>query len=76
MGKENKKKNDLDFPGSEELDKAISEHQELSEEVPNLQNNKEIINETKENYIQDIAKDKFGIEKDFEERPRRKGKHF
>lgn len=90
MGKENEEEKKLDFPGADELDKAISEHQELAEDetvnTPKIEDNKEEmsyventpreeVNST-ENYIQDIAKDRFGEGEDIEVRPRRKGKHF
>lgn len=79
LTKENKKERNL--PGAEELDKAIAEHQELSAE-----NNEQISDkkgifryENEQNYIQDIAKNRLGIEdskEDFEEKTRRRGKHF
>lgn len=94
MTKEKKSNNEIDLPGAEELDKAIIEHQELSEEeyeeynemeTENVENNwneeqnieEEIPrDEVSQNYIEDIAKYKFGDEQDFEVKPRRRGKHF
>ena len=60
ISKENDSVKKVDLPGAEELDKAIAEHQELTEG---------------ENYIEDIAKNKFETE-DFSETPKRKGRHF
>ena len=79
ISKEDKKAKKMDLPGADELDKAIAEHQELSEE-PNFEEYP-LINEKQDNYtqnyIEEIAKDKFGIQDDnFEERTKRKGRHF
>lgn len=91
MKKENDPQNELEFPGADKLDKAISEHQEISEEIAraeninenNDENNKELDvteniheEEVQQNYIQDIAKEKFGIDEDVERKPRKKGRHF
>lgn len=73
MAKEEKLDSKLDLPGAEELDKAITEHQVLTDEKlldENIEN---------ENYIEDIAKDKFGINDSFEtnqDKTKRRGKHF
>ena len=48
------------LPGADELDKAIAEHQELSEET---------------NYIEEIAMNKFETQ-DFDDKNKRKGRHF
>lgn len=62
----------MDLPGAEELDKAIAEHQELSEESEYEKNNDNEIN-----YIEDISKNRFvEINSDIDENNRRKGKHF
>lgn len=60
LSKESKKRK---LPGAEELDKAITEHQELSEEP---------------NYIEDIAENRFSEyeEEVVEEKIKRKGRHF
>ena len=64
ISKENKNANKLDFPGAEELDKAMAEHQELSEEPSHTE-------------VEDIAKNKFGdVEGDTDEKAKRKGRHF
>lgn len=89
IAKENKKVEDIDFPGGDELDKALAEHQELSEtaefmaefnmedgEKYNENQNKEE-NEYSENYIEDIAKSKnFDVDFQAEKTKKRKGKHF
>ena len=70
IAKENDKNNKVDFPGAEELDKAIAEHQELSEE-----NNPQI----EKNYIEEIAISKFGNNEGNEEveaKVKRRGRHF
>lgn len=60
LSKENEKTR---LPGAEELDKAMTEHQELSEEP---------------NYIEDIAGNRFPDynEETVEEKTKRKGRHF
>ena len=68
----------LDLPGADELDKAIAEHQELSES-PNEE--QEVLDL---NYIEEIARNKFAgnneITNSFEEesisKPKGKGRHF
>lgn len=87
MKKENATEGELEFPGADKLDKAITEHQEISEEIAKSENinenNQDVaINENtfegkfQPNYIQDIAKDKFGIDEEVERKPRKKGRHF
>ena len=66
IGKEDRNFEKKQLPGANELDKAIAEHQELSEEA----------NESAQNYIQDIAKNKFGMEEESEEKLRKRGRHF
>lgn len=62
----------MDLPGAEELDKAIAEHQELSEE-PDYNDNINI----EQNYIEDISKNRFGeINEETEGKTRKRGKHF
>ena len=85
MAKENEPKNKLDLPGADELDKAITEHQELvgeefagEKETPNeqIEGNQIESNELKQNYIEQIARNTYAIEDDFQEKTkRRKGKH-
>lgn len=80
ISKENKNINKLGLPGAEELDKAIAEHQELSE-GPSYTENTEVEdvskNESKQNYIEDIAKNKFGeMEDETDDKAKRKGRHF
>lgn len=69
----------VDFPGAEELDKAILEHQELVQEENFMQGiigeKNTHINEDEQNYIEEIAMNKFEVE-DFDEKPKRKGRHF
>lgn len=70
IAKENDKSNKVDFPGAEELDKAIAEHQELSEE-----NSSQI----EQNYIEEIAISKLGINEGNEDvvaKVKRRGRHF
>lgn len=89
IGKENPKKKKRDFPGSDELDKAIAEHQELSaEEIPEekVQENEmpetnELEDNSKEenlkNYLEDIAKARLSeedVKYEIEEKNKRKGK--
>lgn len=62
----------MDLPGAEELDKAIAEHQELSEESEYEKNN-----DTEINYIEDITKNRFGeMNEDVDDKNRKKGRHF
>ena len=69
----------VDFPGAEELDKAILEHQELVQEENFMQGiigeKNTHINEDEPNYIEEIAINKFEVE-DFDEKPKRRGRHF
>jgi len=92
IGKENNKNNEIDFPGADELDKAIAEHQELAEEehfseeevvevAQEPQYQQESIENT--NYLEDIAKQRLGenevtnvFEDDFAPKSKRKGRHF
>lgn len=80
ISKEIKNDNKLDLPGAKELDKAMAEHQELSEEPSNTENAEtEDIqkNQIEQNYIEDIAKNKFGdVEGGTDEKAKRKGRHF
>lgn len=78
ISKESKKAKKVDLPGAEELDKAIAEHQELSEE-PNYYTTEKIEpsnSEEQQNYIEEIAKNRFEVEDENENKPKRKGKHF
>ena len=63
----------------DELDKAIAEHQELSEENKYeevVENNPYILQKDEEqNYIEEIARNRFAVQ-DFDEKPKRKGRHF
>lgn len=77
ISKENKNDNQLGLPGAEELDKAMAEHQELSEEPTQTEVEDVSKNETKQNYIEDIAKKNFGgVEDEIDEKAKRKGRHF
>ena len=78
ISKENKNANKLDLPGAEELDKAMAEHQELSEEQSYTDNTEDIQrNQIEQNYIEDIAKNKFGeVKGETDEKAKRKGRHF
>ena len=63
------------------LDKAIAEHQELSEETNNLEENNTEFKYTSENqvnpnYIEDIAKNRLSTDEDLNETPKRRGRHF
>lgn len=62
IAKEKNEEEDIEFPGGEELDKALAEHQELSE-TAEMQMNLELKN--KENF-----------EKEDDSSLRKKGKHF
>ena len=64
---------DFDLPGAEELDKALIEHQELTEETEITQNNSEqILEVSEEEEMTDIEK----AQEYFETYSKRKGKHF
>lgn len=88
ISKENPKNKKVDFPGAEELDKAIAEHQELVEEPNYVTANigdKEMNYEQnviyheveQQNYIEEIAKNRLEItEEQRTEKPKRRGKHF
>jgi len=88
ISKESKNDRKVDFPGAEELDKAIAEHQELSEEPMPKEDVEEInsepinveskeSNDIEQNYIEEIAQKKFGrIEDETVEKPKRRGRHF
>lgn len=69
-----------DLPGADELDRAIAEHQELSEENNYSEdfeeNNYELKNNDEQNYIEEIAVNRFGIEEDIEVKTKRRGRHF
>lgn len=69
--KVNISKERVGLPGADELDRAIAEHQELS-----VENNYEQENNDEQNYIEEIAVSRFGIEEDSEAKPKRKGRHF
>ena len=69
ISKENDNEKKMELPGANELDKAITEHQELSEEP--IYTDKE-----EQNYIEAIAKNKFGMEENIEPKIKRKGRHF
>lgn len=81
ISKESPKSKKMDLPGAEELDKAIAEHQELvdsdKETVVEEMDITENVNQTHEehNYIEEIAKNKFEVE-DFDDKPKRRGRHF
>lgn len=88
ISKEGKKAKRVDLPGADELDKAMAEHQELSDETNNstemfapvnseINNSEEFnnINIDTNNYIEEIARDRFAV-KDDEEKTKRKGRHF
>lgn len=89
IGKENKKNKKSDFPGADELDKAIAEHQELSEEEiienedmeqdiqPQDEPEENSREENMQNYLEEIAKNRLtedDSQYDIEERPKRRGK--
>ena len=79
ISKESKIAIKVDLPGAEELDKAITEHQELVQEENFMQGiigeKNTHINEDEQNYIEEIAINKFEVE-DFDEKPKRRGRHF
>ena len=71
----------VDLPGAEELDKAITEHQELVQEENFMQGiigaKNTDINNDEQNYIEDIARNRFGDpDETYGERPKRRGRHF
>jgi len=74
ISKENTKTREVALPGAEELDKAIAEHQELVDEPNKMDENLED-NSVKQNYIEEIAKDRFAVN-EFEEKTKRRGRHF
>ena len=92
IAREKEDEEDLEFPGGEELDKALAEHQVLSEtaemqmnlEAKNIKNeeNNVYANEFDEtNYIEDIARNKnytenYQIDSFDNSSSKRKGKHF
>lgn len=79
ISKEDPKTKKVDLPGGEELDKAITEHQELVGEEKNTEKGKKKSKvkeeNTDENYIEKMAIEKFG-EQETNEKPKRKGRHF
>lgn len=81
ISKESPKSKKMDLPGAEELDKAIAEHQELvdgeNETIVEEMDIAENLNQKQEekNYIEEIAKNKFAVE-DYEEKTKRRGRHF
>ena len=81
ISKESDLKRNVALPGADELDKAIAEHQELSEETNDFEENdiefKYISeNQDKPNYIEEIAKDRFSVDENLNEKPKRRGRHF
>lgn len=81
ISKESDSKRNVALPGADELDKAIAEHQELSEETNNFdENDKEFKNisenQDNQNYIEEIAKNRFSIDENSNEIPKRRGRHF
>lgn len=81
ISKESPKAKKVDLPGAEELDKAIAEHQELVEEENSveerIEGNKKEMNYEEQNYIEEIAKNRFGnMENPTDEKPKRRGRHF
>ena len=92
IAKEKNEEEDLEFPGGEELDKALAEHQVLSENAE-MQTDSELEDTEKEddktengfdgtNYIEDIARSK-NYKIDYQNdkttdnsSSRKKGKHF
>lgn len=91
IAKEKNEEEDLEFPGGEELDKALAEHQVLSE-TAEMQTDSESEDTEKEeyktenefdgtNYIEDIARSKnykidYQNDKTDNSNSRKKGKHF
>ena len=81
ISKESDSKRNVALPGADELDKAIAEHQELSEETNNLEENDTEFKYTSENqvnpnYIEEIAKNRLSTDEDLNETPKRRGRHF
>ena len=81
ISKESDSKRNVALPGADELDKAIAEHQELSEETNNFEENDTEFkyiseNQDKPNYIEEIAKDRFSVDETLNEKTKRKGRHF
>ena len=81
ISKDSPKAKKVDLPGAEELDKAIAEHQELVQEENFMQGiigeKNTDLNNDKQNYIEEIAEDRFGATEDtFDEKPKRRGRHF
>ena len=85
ISKESDSKRNVALPGADELDKAIAEHQELSEEVNDITDNSErnytefkniYGNQDNPNYIEDIAKNRFSVDENLSEKPKRRGRHF
>lgn len=74
IAKDSAKARKVDLPGAEELDKAIAEHQELVDEPSKMDKNLED-NSVEQNYIEEIAKDRFAVN-EFEEKTKRRGRHF
>lgn len=74
-----RKDEDLDLPGAEELDKALAEHQELSDETEEINTNVNNYNQYEEYSNEEQEKPKSDIEKAqeyFESYTKRRGKHF
>ena len=65
---------DIEFPGVKELDKAMSEHQELTNSEE--ENKKEVKNIEPENYDTKQKLDEFFNNEEKESTPKKKGKHF
>ena len=85
ISKESDSKRNVALPGADELDKAIAEHQELSEEVNDITDNSEenntefkniYGNQDNLNYIEDIAKNRFSVDENLSEKAKRRGRHF
>ena len=81
ISKESDSKRNVALPGADELDKAIAEHQELSEETNNLEENDTEFkytseNQDKQNYIEEIAKNRLSTDENLNEIPKRRGRHF
>ena len=81
ISKESDSKRNVALPGADELDKAIAEHQELSEETNNFEENDTEFkyiseNQDKPNYIEEIAKDRFSVDENLNEKTKRKGRLF
>ena len=89
ISKQSKNAKKVGLPGAEELDRAIAEHQELSEgtnyedykveETIIEMNNFEGVNKNnvEQNYIEEIAKNRFWEKEDETgEKPKRRGRHF